>query len=50
LSGKFTLKETDNLSPPVAWNNVAATRTTNSGIVSVTLPATNAQRFFRLER
>lgn len=50
LSGKFILKETDSLSPRISWNNVAATLTTNSGFVSVTLPATNAQRFFRLER
>jgi hypothetical protein len=40
----------DSLTPPVFWSNIVATLTTNSGTVSVSLPATNAQRFFRLKQ
>lgn len=33
---------------PVNWQNVTATMTTNNGVVSVTIPATNTASFFRL--
>ena len=40
----------DSLASPVLWSNVVATVTTNSGTVSISVPATNAQRFFRLKQ
>jgi hypothetical protein len=49
-AGDFVLQTATNLAPPVAWSNVVATVTTNGGALSVSLPATNAQRFFRLRK
>jgi len=46
----FTLQYANSLSPPILWSNVVATVTTNSGALRVTLPTTNAQRFFRLQK
>jgi YD repeat-containing protein len=46
----FTLQYADSLTPPILWSNVVATVTTNLNILSVTLPATNTQRFFRLKQ
>jgi hypothetical protein len=48
IAGGFIPQYVDSLKPPVLWSNVVATITTNSGTVSVSVPATNAQRFFRL--
>lgn len=42
-----TLQVSSTLTPP-AWQNVTAVATTNSGVVSVSLPATNSASFFRL--
>jgi YD repeat-containing protein len=44
----FVLQSADTLSPPVLWSNAVTHVTTNSGILTVTLPATNEQKFFRL--
>jgi len=49
-AGDFILQYADNLTPPILWSNVVATVTTNSGTVNITLPTTNAQRFFRLRK
>jgi YD repeat-containing protein len=49
-AGDFTLQYADSLTPPILWTNVVTTVTTNSGTLNVTLPATNAQRFFRLKQ
>lgn len=49
-AGDFIPQYVDSLKPPVLWSNVVATVTTNSGTVSVSVPATNAQRFFRLKQ
>lgn len=48
-AGGFVPQFADNLNTPVAWSNLVATVTTNSGTVSVTVPATNTQRYFRLK-
>jgi len=42
------IQSADSLSPPVLWSNVPATVSTNFGICTVVLPATNQQRYFRL--
>ena len=49
-AGDFVLQYADSLSRPIFWSNVVATVTTNSGSLNVTLPTTNAQRFFRLKK
>jgi hypothetical protein len=49
-AGGFIPQYVDSLKPPVLWSNVVATITTNSGTVSVSVPTTNAQRFFRLKQ
>ncbi len=41
------LQATTSLSP-ANWQNVTASMTTNSGVISVTLPTTNSASFFRL--
>jgi hypothetical protein len=45
----FVLQSATNMTPPVLWSNVVATVTANAGTLSVSLPATNAQSFFRLK-
>jgi YD repeat-containing protein len=47
-AGGFTLQYADSLTPPILWSNVVTIVTTNSDTLSITLPATNSQRFFRL--
>lgn len=49
-AGDFVLQTATNLTPPVAWSNVVATVTTNGGTLNISLPTTNAQRFFRLAK
>ena len=49
-AGNFALEYADSLSSPILWSNAVATVTTNAGFSTVTLPATNAQRFFRLRQ
>ena len=49
-AGGFIPQYVDSLKPPVLWSNLVATITTNSGTVSVSLPAINTQRFFRLKQ
>jgi YD repeat-containing protein len=49
-AGDFTLQYADSLTPPILWSNVVTTVTTNADILSVTLPTTNSQRFFRLKQ
>ena len=49
-AGDFTLQYADSLTPPILWTNVVTTVTTNSSYLRVTLPMTNAQRFFRLKQ
>ena len=49
-AGDFTLQYADSLTPPIMWTNVVTTVTTNSSYLRVTLPMTNAQRFFRLKK
>jgi hypothetical protein len=36
--------------PTVIWNNVAGTIQTNGGFVSISLPLSGSQKFFRLVR
>jgi len=50
LADGFVLQYADDLSPPILWSNVVATVTTNAGTLNVTLPTTNAQRYFRLKQ
>ena len=49
-AGDFTLQYADSLTPPIMWTNLVTTVTTNSSYLRVTLPMTNAQRFFRLKQ
>jgi len=49
-AGGFIPQYVDSLKPPVLWSDVVATITKNSGTVSVSVPATNAERFFRLKK
>ena len=44
----FVVQSADTLSTPILWSNVTAAAITNLGIVSVTVPATNRQQFFRV--
>lgn len=44
----YVLDWTDALTPPVVWRPSYAARTSENGELRVTLPATNATRFFRL--
>jgi YD repeat-containing protein len=46
----FVLQYATNLNPPVAWNNVNNTVTTNADSVNVSIPATNSEMFFRLAK
>ena len=48
-AGGFVPQYVESLTPPIVWSNLVATVTTNSGTVSVTVPATNSQRYFRLK-
>jgi hypothetical protein len=47
-AGDFILQTATSLTPPIVWSNVVATVTTNGGTLNISLPTTNAQRFFRL--
>ncbi|MEY2407432.1 MAG: hypothetical protein QOF48_102 [Verrucomicrobiota bacterium] len=44
----FQLQGSTNLSLANGWTPVAESRSTNNGFISVTSPATNIHRFFRL--
>jgi len=44
----FVLQSATNLTPPVAWSTVGVP-SASSGTLSLSLPATNAQSFFRLK-
>jgi hypothetical protein len=44
----FQLQVSTNLSLSNSWSLAADTRATNNGFISVTIPATNSGRFFRL--
>ena len=48
-AGNFQLQQATNLTPVISWSPVAEARVTNSGIISATFSATDAQRFFRLK-
>lgn len=45
----FALQSASSLGPPAPWSNVVANISENAGLLSITLPATNAQSFFRLK-
>jgi hypothetical protein len=45
----FVLQSASNLSSPVSWANVPGSLASNAGTLSMTVPATNAQSFFRLK-
>ncbi len=47
-SVSYTFQEAAALAAPVSWQPSALTITSNNGIFSVSVPATNASRFFRL--
>jgi len=44
----FQLQESTNLAPPNSWSPVAEPAVTNAGQISVTVPASAEQKFFRL--
>lgn len=45
----FKLEATTNLGLPISWSTVNQASATNSGEISVTLPATDPKKFFRLK-
>jgi uncharacterized delta-60 repeat protein len=45
----FSLQASTNLSLVNGWSTVAATRSTNNSSISLALPATGSQKFFRLK-
>lgn len=49
IGAGFVLQSATNLAPPVAWSTIAVPSSVNSGTLSVSLPATNVQSFFRLK-
>jgi hypothetical protein len=46
--GNFQLQENTNLSLTNGWSAVAAPRSTNNGVISISLPALGSSKFFRL--
>ena len=44
----FQVQENTNISASNGWSAVVAARSTNNSFISVTLPATNSHKFFRL--
>jgi len=45
----FYLQSTTNLVPPVVWSSVTKTSSTNGSIISVLVPVSDGQQFFRLQ-
>ena len=48
-AGAFNLQSSTNLALPNSWSNVNHATITNSGQISVTLPATDPIKLFRLK-
>ena len=48
--GGYVLEYAGSLSAPILWTNVVATVVTNGSTFSVSVPATNAQSYFRLKQ
>jgi outer membrane protein assembly factor BamB len=46
--GNYQLQENTNVALSNGWSAVVASRSTNNGFISVTSPATNSHKFFRL--
>ena len=46
----FQLQSNTNLSSSIAWSNVSRTLSTNGNIISVTVPVSGKQQFFRLKQ
>jgi uncharacterized delta-60 repeat protein len=46
--GTYQLQENTNISTTNGWSSIVAARSTNNGFISVTIPATNSHKFFRL--
>jgi hypothetical protein len=46
----YQLKSTTSLVSPVAWSNVTNTESTNGGTISVLVPVSGGQQFFRLQK
>jgi len=44
----YHLEWNTNISVSNGWSSIITTRSTNNGFISVTIPATNSGRFFRL--
>jgi len=48
-AGAMNLYSTTNLSPPVTWTPVAITPSVSGGWISVQVPVTNGNNFYRLQ-
>jgi hypothetical protein len=46
----FQLESATSLAPPIAWSNVTNTASTNGGTISVLVPISGSQTFFRLQQ
>jgi hypothetical protein len=46
----YRVESTSSFLPPVTWSNVAGTFQTNGGSVSIVLPITGEQSFYRLAK
>lgn len=46
----YQLQSTASLTPPIAWSNVAQTPSTNGDTISVLMPISGGQQFFRLQK
>jgi len=49
-SAGYQLQSATNLVPPIAWSNVTQTPSTNGDTVSVLVPVSGGQQFFRLQK
>jgi len=50
IAAGFQLQSATSLTPPIAWSNVTNTASTNGGTISVLVPVSGNQTFFRLQR
>lgn len=50
FASSYQLQSTASLTPPVVWSSVPQTPQTNGSVISVTVPVSGTQEFFRLQK
>jgi hypothetical protein len=50
LATGYQLQSATNLAPSIAWSNVTQTTSTNGGTISVLVPVSGNQKYFRLQK